>query len=70
MSSYFLCSLCHNGILGGGLIVDEDTITYKTGKVTVEKRFRNLELRRDDIVSLSWKRYLFPVVTFEMSDGE
>ncbi len=35
----FLCSLCHNGILGGGLIVDDNTITFKTGKVTVNKKF-------------------------------
>ena len=35
MKSYFVCSLCYDGILGGGLIVDEDSIVYKTGKTTV-----------------------------------
>ena len=66
MKSYFACSLCHNGLLGGGLIVDENTITYKTGKVTVDKKYRNLELNRSDIADLSWKSSVFPIVTFEM----
>ena len=70
MKSYFLCSLCHNGILGGGLIVDDNTIIYKTGKVTVNRKFRNLELSRDNIVDLSWKQIIFPIATFEMKSGE
>ena len=70
MKSYFVCSLCHNGILGGGLIVDESTITYKTGKVTVDKKYRNLILRRDDINALSWKQFIFPIASFEMKNGE
>ena len=70
MKSYFVCSLCHNGILGGGLIVDESTITYKTGKVTVDKKYRNLVLRREDIAALSWKRIIFPMASFEMKNGE
>lgn len=39
MKSYFVCSLCHNGILGGGLIVDENTITYKTGKMDNSEKY-------------------------------
>ena len=70
MKSYFICSLCHKGVLGGGLIVDEDTITYKTGKVTVENRYRNLVLNRRDILSISWKWVVFPKATFEMKNGE
>ena len=70
MKSYFVCSLCQNGLLGGGLIVDEKTITYKTGKVTVDKKYRNLELNRSDIADLSWKSAVFPIATFEMKNGE
>ena len=66
----FLCSLCHDGILGGVLIVDERTINYKTGKVTVEKKYRDLVLNRDDIRSVSWKWVLFPRAAFEMKNGE
>ncbi len=70
MKSFFLCSLCHCGILGGVLIVDEDAITYKTGKITVDKKYRNLKISRSDIVSLSWKWIIFPVATFVMKNGE
>jgi hypothetical protein len=70
MKSYFACSLCHNGLLGGGLIVDENTITYKTGKITADKKYSNLKLSRNSIKNLSWKRIVFPIATFEMKDGE
>lgn len=38
MKHYFMCSLCRDGVLGGGLIVDEQVINYKTGKVTVNMK--------------------------------
>ena len=34
----FVCSLCHNGILGGGLYLDSQSLTYKTNKLTVDKK--------------------------------
>lgn len=70
MKNYFICSLCHNGVLGGGLIVDEHMLNYKTGKVTVESKYRDLVLNRDDILSVSWKWVIFPKATFEMKSGE
>ena len=70
MKSYFVCSLCYNGILGGGLIVDDNTITYKTGKVTIDNKYRNLELKRSDIVNLSWNWIIFPVATFVMKNAD
>ena len=70
MKSYFVCSLCHNGLLGGGLTVDENTVTYKTGKITVDQKYRNLELSRDDIKDISWKGSVLPIATFEMKNGE
>lgn len=66
----FVCSLIHNGILGGALLVDDKILNYKTGKVTVDARYRDLVLRREDIVSVSWKWVVFPVATFEMKNGE
>ena len=38
----FICSLCHNGILGGGLYLNAQSLTYKTNKLTVDKKYRNL----------------------------
>lgn len=70
MKHYFICSLIHNGVLGGGMIVDENTINFKTGKITVDNKYRNLVLNRDDILSLTWKWTIFPKATFEMKNGE
>ena len=70
MRKAFMCSLCHNGILGGGLYIDESSITYKTNKLTVDKKYRNLVLPLCEICDLSWKRIVFPVATFRMTSGE
>ena len=44
----FVCSLCHNGIVGGGLYLDSQSLTYKTNKLTVGKKYRNLVLPMQD----------------------
>ena len=50
----FVCSLCHNGILGGGLYLDSQSLTYKTNKLTVDKKYRNLVLPMQEIKEISW----------------
>lgn len=69
MKTAFLCSLIRGGILGGMLYLDEKAVTYKTNKLTVESRFRNLILPLKTIQSVTWKNVL-PVVTFATADGE
>ena len=69
MRRTFICSLCHNGILGGVLYLDESTVTYKTNKLTVDKEYRNLVLPLDEIAELTWKWVVFPVATFRMKNG-
>ena len=66
----FVCSLCHNGILGGGLYLDSQSLTYKTNKLTVDKKYRNLILPIQEIKVISWKRIVFPVATVNMKNGE
>ena len=40
MKKSFMCSLiCHNGIIGGGIYIYEESITYKTNKLTVDKKY-------------------------------
>ena len=70
MKKVFMCSLCHNGILGGGLYLDEHAVVYRTQKLTVDKRYRNLVLPLNKIENLTWKQIVFPVATFHMTDGE
>ena len=66
----FVCSLCHNGILGGGLYLDNQSLTYKTNKLTVDNKYRNLVLPMQGINEISWKWIVFPIATVSMKNGE
>ena len=66
----FICSLCHYGLLGGGLYLDRQSLTYKTNKLTVDKKYRNLVLPMREIEKISWKWIVFPVATVYMKNGE
>ena len=71
MKKTFICSIiCRNGILGGGLYIDDTAIIYKTNKLTVDRKYRNLVLPRNEICELSWKWFLFPIATLQMINGE
>ena len=70
MRKSFLCSLCHNGILGGALYLDENFVTYKTNKLTVDKKYKNLVLPLNEICELTWKWIVFPIATMRMTSGE
>ena len=71
MKKSFVCSLiCHNGIVGGALYLDENSLTYKTNKLTVDRAHRNLVLPLNQIAELTWKWIVFPVATFHMTSGE
>ena len=69
MRKAFLCSLCHNGILGGALYLEPESVTYRTNKLTVDPKYRELALPMGEIRALTWKWIVFPVATFRMTDG-
>ena len=66
----FICSLCRNGIIGGALYLDNASLTYKTNKLTVDKKYRNLVLPMSGIKEITWKWIVFPVATVFMKNGE
>ena len=71
MKKLFMGSLiCNNGILGGGIYIDDTSITYKTNKLTVDKKYRNLELPISKICDIEWKWIVFPIATVRMTNGE
>ena len=70
MGEAFMCSLCHKGILGGGLYLDAQAVTYRTQKLTVDPKYKVLALPLKEIESVEWKWILFPVATFRMKNGE
>lgn len=69
MRKVFVCSLCHNGILGGGLYLDHQAATYRVQKLTVSEKYKNLILPLNEINGISWKWIVFPVATFYMKNG-
>ena len=66
----FVCSLCDKGIIGGGLYLDDQSLTYRTNKLTVDKKFKNLVLPLQEINEISWEGVIFPVATVHMKNGE
>ena len=70
MRQVFMCSLCHNGILGGGLYLDHQAVTFRTQKLTVDEAYRNLILPLKEITEISWKWIVFPVAAFHMKNGQ
>ncbi len=70
MRKAFMCSLCHNGILGGGLYLDDNSVTYRTQKLTVNRKYKNLVLPLSEINEITWKWVVFPIATFYMKTGE
>lgn len=70
MKKAFICSLCCNGILGGTLYLDENSVNYTTNKLTVDKAYRNIVLLHKDIEQLTWKWIVLPIATFSMKNGQ
>ena len=70
MKNTFVCSIiCDGGILGGGLYLDDKALTYKTNKLTVDAKYRNLVLPLSEIKEISWGHVLFPIATVQMKHG-
>lgn len=45
MRKVYAASIVWKGILGGGIIVEDDKMTYRTGKLFIPERIKNLEMK-------------------------
>lgn len=71
MKKIYAASLCKNGLLGGGLYIDDEKITFCTGKITVPSQLRNLELNFKDVVGIrKEKLFILPIAAIIMKNGE
>ena len=71
MNNTFAVSLCKNGLLGGFITIGDVSMVYKTGKVTVPQKYRNLVMSYSDIISVTEGMIVFlPTVTVRMKDEE
>ena len=71
MDKIYMVSLCwRGGLLGGGLVLDNERITYRTTKLQVPPEIRKFSLPFCRIRSVEKSRALFlPTVTIKMQDG-
>ena len=69
MKKYFIASLIKNGIIGGGILADSQSITYSTGKLTIPKEYRKIEMKYSDIENASsgWLLF-FPTITVKLKN--
>jgi len=70
MKKSFACSVVCNGILGGKICVEDTAVIYKTNKLTVNSKYKNIVLPVGEICDLSWRWIVFPVATLKMTNGE
>ena len=71
MRNTFSVSLCKNGLIGGWITIGEVSIVYKTGKVTIPEKYRNLVMAYKDVLSVDEDNMLFlPMVTVKMKNEE
>ncbi len=71
MKHTFSVSLCKNGILGGWIVIEEDSMTYKTGKIMIPEKYKNLEMKYKDILSvMEGNLFFLPTVTVKMENEE
>ena len=71
MEKLYMASLCYRGgLLGGGLVVDDERLTYGTTKLQVPPDIRRFQLPFCRIRQVEKSRALFlPTVTITMEGG-
>lgn len=71
MKRVYAASLCKNGLLGGELYIDDEKITFRTGKITVPPQIRNLELNFKDVECIHKESFLIlSIAVIRMNNGE
>ena len=72
MDKMYMVSLCYyGGLLGGGLAIEDERITYGTTKLQVPPEIRKFQLPFCRIRSVEESKALFlPTVTIGMEDGK
>ena len=71
MEKMYMASLCYGGgLLGGGLFLDDERVTFRSTKLQVPPDIRNMPLPYCRIRRVEKSKALFlPTVTIEMEDG-
>ncbi|MDE5577765.1 MAG: hypothetical protein K2J11_10295 [Oscillospiraceae bacterium] len=68
--TFAVSHMCRIGIVGGFIYVTPERLCYRTGKISIPKELRNIEIPFSDVVSAERGKFLFlPTVSFKMKDG-
>lgn len=71
MKNVFTVSLCKNGLIGGYIVMEEEAMIYRTGKLTIPQKYRNLVMKYRDIKSLTKGKMLFlTTISVQMKNME
>lgn len=72
MKHTFVVSLvCGLGILGGYIVAGTEAITYRTGKVSIPPKYKNIEMKYKDILSVkNGNLFVLPTVSIRMKNDE
>lgn len=70
MKDAFMASFFHEGILGGAIYLQRDKVRYRTDKLQLEPRYRDLEIPYNSIAEMKTGWALcFPTVTLVTKSG-
>lgn len=71
MKELYIVSLCYNGILGGVIYLTEGCAVYRTGKLTIPEKYRNLKMPYSEITDIqTGSLLLLPTVSISLNDFE
>ena len=66
----YMASLCWRGLLGGWLVIDDERVTYHTGKLQVPAEIRELSMPFCRITGVERSKLAFlPTVTIRLQNG-
>lgn len=69
MRQCFYASLCHQGLRGGAIFVDDNSITYQNQTLTIPEAYKNIEIPFQEIRKIEKGRVLLlPAVTVCLHD--
>lgn len=72
MQKVFYGSICHYGIQGGAIFLNDEGVLFRCQKLSIEEKYKHLLLPYKDISKIQKSQVLgiFPCVTIDMKQKE
>lgn len=71
MKKVFVASLCYMGAQGGGILLSDDSMIFKTQKLTLAEDYKKIQIDYRDIRQIRKDRslFVFPAVVITKKNG-